>query len=111
MAVALNRKGLEHAKELVSRRKVDIDDREAWSEHQPSHQQKTTSSTHKDSRSMESGIWESTTRRTKTPNEGMNSLMVTSRRFTAAQCFPRRAGQDNTSTSTLSAPPHTCRHD
>lgn len=39
MAVALNRKGFEHAKELVSRRKVVIDDRDAWSEHQPSPQQ------------------------------------------------------------------------
>lgn len=39
MAMALNRNGFEHAKELVSRRKVVIDDRDAWSEHQPSPQQ------------------------------------------------------------------------
>jgi hypothetical protein len=38
MAVKLNRKAFEYAKELVSEGKVVIDDRDAWSEHQPSTQ-------------------------------------------------------------------------
>jgi hypothetical protein len=39
MAVKLNRKGFEFAKELVSKGKVVRDDRDAWSEDQPSAEQ------------------------------------------------------------------------
>ena len=39
MAVKLNRRAFEFAKELVRDDKVVIDDRDAWSEHQPSTQQ------------------------------------------------------------------------
>ncbi|MCU1301163.1 MAG: hypothetical protein JWQ87_1447 [Candidatus Sulfotelmatobacter sp.] len=35
----LNRRGFEHAKDLVSKGKAVSDDRDAWSEHQPSAQQ------------------------------------------------------------------------
>jgi hypothetical protein len=35
MAVKLNRSGFAHAKELVSKGKVVIDERDDWSEHQP----------------------------------------------------------------------------
>jgi hypothetical protein len=36
MAVKLNRSGSEHAESLVKKGRVVIDDRDAWSEHQPS---------------------------------------------------------------------------
>ena len=36
MAVKLNRKAFDHAKKLIRRGKVVMDDRNAWSEHQPS---------------------------------------------------------------------------
>jgi hypothetical protein len=36
MAVKLNRKSYEHAKRLVQDGRVVLDDRDAWSEHQPS---------------------------------------------------------------------------
>ena len=36
MAVKLNHSGFNHAKQLVTDGKVVIDDRDAWSEHQPS---------------------------------------------------------------------------
>jgi hypothetical protein len=36
MAVKLNRTSFNHAKELVSKGQVVMDDRDAWSEHQPS---------------------------------------------------------------------------
>lgn len=39
MAVKLNKRGFDHAKHLVERGKVVVDDRDAWSEHQPSAQQ------------------------------------------------------------------------
>ena len=39
MAVKLNRRGYEHAKELVTEGHVVHDDRDAWSEHQPSAKQ------------------------------------------------------------------------
>jgi hypothetical protein len=38
VAVKLNRKALEHAKELVNEGRVVLDERDAWSEHQPSTQ-------------------------------------------------------------------------
>ena len=39
MAVKLNRTSFEYAKELVTQGKVVVDERDAWSEHQPSTQQ------------------------------------------------------------------------
>ncbi|MFL5961651.1 MAG: hypothetical protein ACJ757_01980 [Gaiellaceae bacterium] len=36
MAVKLNRSGFEHAQSLIETGRVVIDDRDAWSEHQPS---------------------------------------------------------------------------
>jgi hypothetical protein len=39
MAVILNRSAFEHAKQLVSEGKVVFDERDAWSEHQPSTRQ------------------------------------------------------------------------
>ncbi len=36
MAVTLNRRAYDHAKQLVEQGKVVVDDRDAWSEHQPS---------------------------------------------------------------------------
>lgn len=38
MAVKLNRTAFNHAKELVGKGKVVVDDRDGWSEHQPSTQ-------------------------------------------------------------------------
>jgi hypothetical protein len=38
MAVKLNRRGYDHAQELVAQGKVVIDERDDWSEHQPSAQ-------------------------------------------------------------------------
>jgi hypothetical protein len=35
MAITLNKKGFEHAKDLVGKKKAVIDDRDDWSEHQP----------------------------------------------------------------------------
>ena len=39
MAVKLNKRAFDHAKELVSAGKAVLDERDAWSEHQPSAQQ------------------------------------------------------------------------
>src|SRR5918998_6707475 len=39
MAVKLNKKAFEHAKDLVRKGHVVVDERDAWSEHQPSAQQ------------------------------------------------------------------------
>jgi hypothetical protein len=39
MAVILNKKAFEHAKKLVREGKVVADERDAWSEHQPSTQE------------------------------------------------------------------------
>jgi hypothetical protein len=38
MAVHLNRRAFDHAKKLVNEGKVVLDERDAWSEHQPSAQ-------------------------------------------------------------------------
>jgi hypothetical protein len=39
MTVKLNRNGFDHAKELIDSGRLVFDDRDAWSEHQPSAQQ------------------------------------------------------------------------
>lgn len=39
MAVKLNRRAYEHAQRLIEEGRVVLDDRDAWSEHQPSAQQ------------------------------------------------------------------------
>jgi hypothetical protein len=39
MAVKLNRRAYEHAQRLIEQGRVVLDDRDAWSEHQPSAQQ------------------------------------------------------------------------
>ena len=39
MAVTLNRRAFEHAKELITEGRFVLDERGAWSEHQPSAQQ------------------------------------------------------------------------
>lgn len=39
MAVKLNRSGFDHAKELISEGRFVFDERDAWSEHQPSAQE------------------------------------------------------------------------
>ena len=36
MAVKMNRRGYDHAKRLVGEGKIELDERDAWSEHQPS---------------------------------------------------------------------------
>jgi hypothetical protein len=36
MSVKLHRSGFQHAKQLVEEGRVELDDRDAWSEHQPS---------------------------------------------------------------------------
>ncbi|MCG3112303.1 MAG: hypothetical protein MCM46_10845 [Candidatus Manganitrophus sp. SB1] len=39
MAVKLNKSAYEHAKQLIHEEKIEIDERDAWSEHQPSTQE------------------------------------------------------------------------
>jgi hypothetical protein len=39
MSVKLNRRGVDHAKRLIEEGRVVVDDRDAWSEHQPSAEQ------------------------------------------------------------------------
>ena len=39
MAVKLNRRAYEHAKQLIKDRRAVLDDRDAWSEHRPSAEQ------------------------------------------------------------------------
>ena len=39
MAVKLHKSGFEYAKSLIEKRRCVLDDRDAWSEHQPSAQQ------------------------------------------------------------------------
>ena len=109
MAVKLNWSAFKHAKELVGKGKVMVDERDAWSEHQPSAQEENEFiDAHGFTASMGSGIWESTTKNPKIPRNITNSLMEISKRCTAVRCFPRRAAQDNTSTLILSVRPHIC---
>jgi len=56
MAVTLNRRAYEYAKELINQGKFVFDERDAWSEHQPSTQEENESFASTVSRNTASGI-------------------------------------------------------
>ena len=85
MAVKLNRGAFDHAKELIDDGKFVFDERDAWSEHQPSTQQENAFIERMDLKNIANGIWVSTTRSPKTPKDGMSSPMVISRMFTVVE--------------------------
>jgi len=87
MAVKLNRSAFEHAKELVGKGKVVVDERDAWSEHQPSAQEENESFKTHGFGEYGSGILESTTKYLKIPRNTTNFLMEISRRCTAVRCL------------------------
>ena len=61
MAVTLNRRAYEHAKELINDGRFVFDERDVWSEHRP-RRRKTTSFASTALPNTASGIWESTTK-------------------------------------------------
>ncbi len=105
MAVKLNRTSFQYAKELVTQGKVVVDERDAWSEDQPStHKENEFIDAHGDA---EYPPGESTTSKTKVPRRDTSFLMAISTKSVAAQSSPPRVGQDNTNILILSARPRT----
>ena len=85
-----------------------VDERDAWSEHQPSTQQENdfiAAHGFAEYGKWHLGIDDEADEDTK---QRYKFLMEISRRSTAAQCFPWSLGQDNTRNSILSVRPHTC---
>jgi hypothetical protein len=107
MAVKLNRTSFEYAKELATQGKVVVDERDAWSEDQPSTQEENEFIDAHGYAETRSGTWESTTSKTKVPRRDTSFLMAISTKSTAAQSSPPRVGQDNTNILILSMRPRT----
>ena len=91
MAVKLNRSAFEHAKQVVGKGKVVVDEKTHGASTSDPLKKKTSLSEPTASASMGSGIWESTTKNPKIPRNITNFLMEISRRCTAVRCFPQRA--------------------
>src|SRR6266566_7758139 len=106
MAVKLNRKAFDHAKKLIRRGKVMMDDRDAWREHQPSAKEENDFIEQHGFGEYSKWHLGIDDEETKTPRKDTNFLTGISRRSTAVQFFPRKAAQDNTSTLTLNARSH-----
>ena len=107
MAVKLKKNAFEYAKELVGKREVVVDERDAWSEHQPSTQRENDFI---DANGFaEYGKWHLgiDDEENKSTKKDANFLTEISRRFTAAQCFPPRVGQDNINALILNGRLHT----
>ena len=83
MAVKLSRHAFEHAKQFIDAGKVVFDERDAWSEHQPSSQQENDFIERHGFEEYGNGIWASTTRSRKTPKGGTSSPTAISTMFTA----------------------------
>jgi hypothetical protein len=75
-----------------------LDERDDWSEHQPSTEQENRFIQEHGIAEMGNGIWESMMRKTKTPRPAISSHMETSKRFIDAVCLPPSRGLLNTNT-------------
>jgi hypothetical protein len=78
MAVRLHNPGYDNAKKLVREGKVALDERDDWSEHQPSATGKTPSSKRTGTRSSGAGTSASTRRARRTPRVTTSSPTGTS---------------------------------
>src|SRR5207248_3008046 len=68
-----NDRAFEHAKTLIGEGKVVVDDRDAWSEHQPSAEQDNDFIRRHGFHEYGKCIWKSMTRRTRTPRADTSS--------------------------------------
>src|SRR6202051_4057105 len=97
MAEKLNHAGFEFAKALVHKGKVVRDERDDWSEHQPSTEKENEFIRLHGFAEYAKCIWGWTMRKAKARKAGTSSLMATSRRSTAVESSQQKVGQGNIS--------------
>ena len=97
MPVKLNKSGFEHAKKLIQEGQFVWDERDAWSEHQPSTEKENEFIRLHGFLNTPSGISESTTTRVRKPRDDTSFLTVTFETSTAAALSQRKAAPANTS--------------
>lgn len=95
MAVKLNKKGYDHAGKLIRQRHFVVDEKDAWSEHEPSTQKRNEFLGEHGYGEYEKWFLGIDDERKRAPKEGINSHTATSRTYTDARFFRRkgRAGQ------------------
>jgi hypothetical protein len=108
MAVRLNNRAYEHAKRLITEGKFVYDQRDAWSEHQPSASKENEFLERHGF--FEYGKWYLGVKTSieRTPNGITSSRMAISKTRTAAVSSLQKAGPANTSILTLRTQPHIC---
>jgi hypothetical protein len=99
MAVRLNRHAFEHAKDLIAKGMFVADQKDAWSEHQPSAADENDFIRTHDYN--EFGKWHLGLNDEKDPQTrgGTNSRTGISSMSIVVRCCQQRAGQDSTNTS------------
>src|SRR5258708_15124214 len=100
MAGRLSGRSFEFAKKLIDERRVVLDVRDDWSEHQPSAQQENEFIQEMDSVRTGGGIWVWTMRTPRTASRGTSFPTATSRTRIGAESSPRRCGPRRASTPT-----------
>jgi len=109
MAVILNKRAFEHAKRLAGRGRYVFDEKDLWSEHQPSAQEENEYILKiMVLRNLGSGIWESTQMKKKIPKDDINSLIAILPKYIAVECLLQRTELDNINIMILNMQPHIC---
>lgn len=107
MAVTLNRRAYDYAKELINEVRFVFDEREAWSEHQPSAQEENEYL--RLYGFAQYGKWYlGATRNPRIPRGTMSFPMGISNISTGVASLARKAGRANTSTMTSRMRQRTC---
>ena len=106
--VRLNESAFEHAKKLISEGKAVLDERDDWSEHQPTTKEENASSTSTASPNTPGGISASTRRSPRTPRAATSFPTTISAMSIAAPCCRPSRAPGSTSTPTSNWPLHIC---
>jgi hypothetical protein len=95
MTVTLNQRAYERAKELIDEARFVFDERDAWSEHQPSAMEEANTSASTALPNTANGIWELTARTPRIPKGTMSLPVGISRMSTRCGVLAAesRAGQ------------------
>jgi len=106
--VRLNETAYEHAKRMITEGRAVIDERDDWSEHQPTAEQENEFIRAHAGRPTPAGTSGSTRKRPSRPRRATSSRTATSRRSIAAASLPRSRERPSTTTPTSRPPPRTC---
>lgn len=108
MTVKLNEPAFEQAKRLIEQGKYVIDERDQWSEHQPSTDEENAYLQVHGIKEYGKCIWAWIRTRMKTTREDTHFPTAILSRSIAVACFLPKAGRGNITMRTLNGPPPIC---